>query len=103
MPPTRRRRCRATARLWLRLTLMLTLSVLGLSAVSAPARADAPPLLFAQNACTPVYDSPGYQGALVTQLLGGADVTPLASGSSAVWTHIHFWDELDGYVQPTPL
>lgn len=103
MPPTRRRLFSATARLWLRLALMWTLTALGFAILAPPARADTPALLFVQHPCTPVYAGPGFQGPLLTQLLGGADVTPVASGSSSSWTHVQFWGEMDGYIQASAL
>jgi hypothetical protein len=61
-----------------------------------PARADGPTYLYAQSPCTPVYTAASRQSPLMTQLLGGTDVT--AVGGDANWTHARIWSGLDGYI-----
>jgi len=47
------------------------------SPASPASPTDAPQLLYAQQPCTPVYAAPSLQSTLLTDLPGGADVTPL--------------------------
>lgn len=61
--------------------------------------------VYAQNPCTPVYASASTSATLLTQLIGGSDMTALESLSSsgASWEHVHIWSGLDGYVPVSQL
>lgn len=57
-------------------------------------------LLYAQNPCTPVYVYPNVHSTLITQLLGGTDVTALeqTQANGATWQHVRIWSGIDGYI-----
>jgi len=66
---------------------------------SAPiAHAAGPKLLYTQPSCAPVYATPSRQALLITQLLGGTDVTAAGEGDVSGWTHVRIWSGIDGYV-----
>ncbi len=58
-------------------------------------------LAYTQSPCAPVYTTASVSAPLITQLLGGTDVTMLA-GATPGWSHIRIWSRTDGYT-PTPL
>jgi len=47
-----------------------------------------------------VYALPGGQGTLLTELLGGTDVTPLDQTlvKGITWQHVLFWSGIEGYI-----
>lgn len=53
-------------------------------------------LLFTEKPCVPVHAAPSASSPLITQLLGGTDVTLLGTAASG-WTHIRIWSRTDGY------
>ncbi len=57
-------------------------------------------VLYAQEPCTPVYAAASKQSTLLTQLLGGTDVTALgqAGTSGASFEHVQVWSGVDGYI-----
>jgi hypothetical protein len=55
-------------------------------------------LLYSQLPCAPVYAAPSKQSLLVTQLLGGTDVTATSEGDISGWTHVRIWSGVDGYI-----
>ena len=57
-------------------------------------------LLYAQNPCTPVYLYPNIHSTLITQLLGGTDVTALeqTKANGATWQHVRIWSGVEGYI-----
>lgn len=61
--------------------------------------------LYAQNPCTPVYASPTTSSQVLTQLIGGGDVTAAQSitASGASWERVHIWSGVDGYVPASQL
>jgi hypothetical protein len=79
--------------------LLTCLALLGsLLANSPSARAASPMLLYAQPPCTPVYATPSKQSLLITQLLGGTDVTATGAGDVSGWTHVLIWSGIEGYI-----
>src|SRR5262245_42867472 len=62
------------------------------------ARAAEPSLLYTQPPCAPAYSAPSKQSLLITQLLGGTDVTATGVGDSSGWTHVRIWSGVDGYI-----
>jgi hypothetical protein len=80
--------------------MILLPSVLG----STPrAHAASPMLLYTQPPCAPVYAAPLRQSLLITQVLGGTDVTATDEGDATGWTHVRIWSGIDGYIQSTLL
>ena len=71
---------------------------------AAPNIAPATPgsLLFTQAACAPVYAAPSASAPLITQLLGGTDVT-LLDTQTAGWSHVRIWSHTDGYIPSSAL
>ncbi|HEY7975910.1 MAG TPA: SH3 domain-containing protein, partial [Ktedonobacterales bacterium] len=67
---------------------------------AAPAAAAVAPaaLVYTQAPCAPVHTAPSVTAPLITQLLGGTDVTVLDS-STPGWSHIRIWSHTDGYMQ----
>jgi len=61
-------------------------------------RAASPTLLYTQPPCAPVYSAPSQQSLLITQLLGGTDVTATGAGDVGGWTHVRIWSGIDGYI-----
>jgi hypothetical protein len=61
--------------------------------------------LYAQHPCTAVMDAPAPTARMLTQLIGGSEVTEVASGvgNGAAWDQVHFWSGLTGYVLATDL
>ncbi|HZC05297.1 MAG TPA: SH3 domain-containing protein [Ktedonobacterales bacterium] len=59
-------------------------------------------LLYTQRACAPVYKRPSASAPIITQLLGGADVTLLDTGIPG-WSHIRIWSHTSGYTPSTLL
>jgi hypothetical protein len=60
-------------------------------------------LLYTQPPCAPVYAAPSQQSLLITQLLGGTDVTAAGEGDASGWTHVRIWSGIDGYILSTLL
>src|SRR5260370_12136072 len=97
--------CRGVA--WRHVQRAVALALIALAAslalgASGTSRAAAAPTtrLYTQKPCTAVYAAPDTKSRLLTQLLGGADVTsvgPLDSGG-AHWQHVRIWSGLDGYI-----
>jgi hypothetical protein len=80
----------------------LLLLVLSLGAGLAPvprARASAGALLYAQHPCTAVMDAPSASAHMLSQLVGGSDMTLVAAnlGASAAWDEVQFWSGITGY------
>ena len=75
-------------------------TALALLASPAAVRATAPGRLYAQNACTPVYASPSPGSTLMTQLIGGSQVTAVQAlaASGASWELVRIWSGIQGYV-----
>lgn len=73
--------------------------------VSASQRRAASSRMYAQNPCTPVYASPAANSPLLTQLIGGSDVSALGTVAAAgtPWTHVHIWSGIDGYIPSSQL
>src|SRR6185312_8227379 len=65
--------------------------------------AASPMLLYTQPPCAPVYAAPTKQSPLITQLLGGTDVTATGEGDASGWTHVRIWSGIDGYIPSTLL
>ncbi len=70
-----------------------------LSALAA--RRDVVTLLYAQSPCARVYAAPSKSAPLITQLMGGNDVTVV--DTTATWTHVLIWGGLAGYIQSSAL
>ncbi len=87
-------------RSFLRVTLACLVLISGVFASASPAHAASATLLYTQPPCAPVYTAPSKQSLLITQLLGGTDVT--ATGDANGWTHVRIWSGIDGYI-PTSL
>src|SRR5215813_7144880 len=96
----------------------MLLAVTGLTALqhdvrfnSGPEQTDshsqprAAPNLFAVQPCTPVYAKPDTKSTLLTQLLGGADVTAIEQNTvgGATWQHVQFWSGIEGYIPASAL
>jgi hypothetical protein len=79
--------------------LVLVAAIAPLSALAA--RRDAVTLLYAQSPCTRVYAAPSKSAPLITQLMGGNDVTVV--DTTATWTHVLIWGGLGGYIQSSAL
>ncbi len=83
--------------------MLACLAVIAAILVLAPeVSAAEPTLLYSQPPCAPVYATPSKQAPLITQLLGGTDVTSTGEGDVSGWTHVRIWSGIDGYV-PTSL
>jgi hypothetical protein len=65
------------------------------------AYADGPTYLYAQGPCTPVYTAASKQSAMITQLLGGTDVTLLDANKT--WTHVRIWSGIEGFIPSSAL
>lgn len=85
--------------------LTVCASLVSAASVSASARSIAGGRMFVQNPCTPVYASPATNSTLLTQLIGGSDVTALdaVSGGGASWERVHIWSGIDGYIPASQL
>lgn len=82
--------------------LALALTSARVHAVSQPS----PTLMYAQHPCTQVLSAASGNSPLLTQLLGGNDVTyigPAASADGAAWDHVKIWSGIDGYVRTADL
>ncbi|HKB48293.1 MAG TPA: SH3 domain-containing protein, partial [Ktedonobacterales bacterium] len=86
-------------------TIALALIALAASlalGASGTSRAAAAPTtrLFAQQPCTAVYAAPDTNSRVLTQLLGGGDVTSVGQLDSggARWQHVRIWSGLEGYI-----
>src|SRR5262245_5702420 len=88
----------ATARSMLSVTLACLALISGLLASDPIAHATSSSLLYTQPPCAPVYTAPSKQSLLITQLLGGTDVTATGEGDISGWTHVRIWSGIDGYV-----
>src|SRR5260370_5408021 len=83
------------------LALIALAASLALGASGASRAAAAPTAhLYAQQPCTAVYAAPDTKSRLLTQLLGGADVTSVGQLDSggAHWQHVRIWSGLEGYI-----
>ena len=87
-----------TLRSILSVTLACLALISGLLATAPIAHATSPSLLYTQPPCAPVYTAPSKQSLLITQLLGGTDVTATGEGDASGWTHVHIWSGIDGYI-----
>jgi hypothetical protein len=65
-----------------------------------PGRAAKAGNVFAQKPCTPVYVESNVGTTVITDLLGGTDVTPLgqSSANGSTWQHVRIWSGIEGYV-----
>lgn len=54
-------------------------------------------LVFTQAPCAPVHTAPSASSPLITQLLGGTDVTLLGAVAGG-WSHIRIWSHTSGYI-----
>ena len=70
-------------------TLACLALIPGLLASAPHAHAASSTLLYTQPPCAPVYTAPSNQSLLITQLLGGTDVTATGEGDVSGWTHAH--------------
>src|SRR5258708_23473980 len=87
---------RAVALALIALAASLTLGANGTShAAAAPTTR-----LYAQKPCTAVYAAPDTKSRLLTQLLGGGDVTSVGQLDSggARWQDVRIWSGLEGYI-----
>jgi exo-beta-1,3-glucanase (GH17 family) len=60
-----------------------------------------PTYVYAQHPCTAVYAAPSTGAVLLTQLLGGSELTVAGARTTVdgvVWDHISLWSGLDAYV-----
>ena len=57
-------------------------------------------LLYTRDPCIPVYLYPNIHSTLITQLLGGTDVTSLeqTQANGATWQHVRIWSGIEGYI-----
>lgn len=78
-------------------TLSLTTHAMALRPVVTVARAAAPTLAFTLAPCVAVHTAPDQSAPLITQLLGGTDVTLLDTATPG-WSHIRIWSHTEGYV-----
>lgn len=93
--------CKATPALvkpFFRATLACLALIPGLLASTPSAHAASPTLLYTQPPCAPVYATPSKQSPLITQLLGGTDVSATGEGDASGWTHVLIWSGIDGYI-----
>jgi hypothetical protein len=60
---------------------------------------------YVQQPCTPVYAAPDQHSPLLTELLGGTDVTPQGQVhvQGVTWQHVLFWSGQDGYINARQL
>ncbi len=59
-------------------------------------------LAFTQAPCAPVHVAPSASSPLITQLLGGTDVSLLDTRTSG-WSHVRIWSHTEGYLPNTAL
>lgn len=90
-------------RAWQGTTALIAVLALGLTArlwAAHPVHAGGQSMLYAQGGCTAVYTQPSQSSALLTDLLGGADVEALGqvTNGGGAWEHVAFWSGTDGYV-----
>ncbi len=84
------------------LALIATLALDGQSTGALRAYATSQPgLAYTQAPCAPVSTAPNSKAPLITQLLGGTDVTLL--GTSSGWSHVRIWGGMDGYIPASAL
>ncbi len=86
---------RQAVTLTLAMVVILTLSAHPGVAVGADAGLQ-PGIAFTQAPCAPVSTAPSMTAPLITQLLGGTDVTLIESVSN--WSHVRIWDGVEGYI-----
>ena len=72
------------------------------AAPRAPSQARA---VFAQQPCTPVYTQTNVGSTIITELIGGTDVTPLdqTSANGQTWQHVRIWSGVEGYIPANAL
>jgi hypothetical protein len=86
---------------WLAALCVGTVVLAAADIPAAAARGQAGSLVYAQHPCTAVLDAPSTAGRLVTQLLGGSELTLVADQSAADgtgWAHVKLWSGLDAFV-----
>jgi hypothetical protein len=88
---------------------LLPTLVLLLAFVPVPrggAQAAGTSLVYAQHSCTAAYDAPSTSAHLITQLLGGTEVTLTGTqrtADGAVWDHVKLWSGLDAVIAASDL
>lgn len=87
--------------LLLALAIIVCLGLAGRPDGAPRASATTPSLVYTQAPCAPVRASPSAAAPLITQLLGGTDVTLL--GQASGWSHVHIWSATDGYIPTSAL
>jgi hypothetical protein len=62
-------------------------------------------VIYVQQPCTPVYAAPDQHSLLLTELLGGTDVTPQGQVhvKGVTWRHVLFWSGDTGYINAAQL
>src|SRR6516164_6304233 len=88
----------ALGRPFLKIALASLALMSGVLAFAPTARATGPTLLYTQPPCASVYAAPSKQSLLITQLLGGTDITATGEGDASGWTHVRIWSGVDGYI-----
>lgn len=85
--------------------LLLVLALAPGGALPSHAAASPAPLAYAQHPCTAVMDAPSPSAHMLTQLIGGSEVTQITSGagSDAEWDRVLFWSGITGYVRTSDL
>lgn len=75
------------------------------SVTSSPAHAmsqPSPTLVFAQHPCTQVLSAASDSASILTELLGGNDMTyagPVPTPDGTAWDHVKIWSGVDGFVR----
>ena len=86
----------------LALALVVTLALGGQHAAAPRAfAATQAGLAYTQAPCAPVSTAPKSTAPLITQLLGGTDVTLL--GAASGWSHVRIWSGMEGYIPASAL
>lgn len=87
------------------LTLFLPATTPAVQRTAAHGMTTPTKLLYARDACTAVYLYPNVHSTLITQLLGGADVTALeqTQANGATWQHVRIWSGIEGYIAANAL
>ncbi len=86
----------------LALALVVTLALGGQHAAAPRAfAATQAGLAYTQAPCAPVSTAPKSTAPLITQLLGGTDVTLL--GAASGWSHVRIWGGMEGYIPASAL
>lgn len=70
-------------------------------AAALPALPPLGALVYTQQPCVPVYTAPDAASPMITQLLGGTDVTLL--GTAGQWTRVRIWSQTTGYAPTSAL